>query len=193
MNLTELIQRSTEIANRGQGVTDAAVQDVEALAEPLVPQMFRALAYDYVADGKTDLLAMKSSTLAFVNGSAPVSEDVLHACLDLSYIVDTADPRKLYSYVHWFPDFVRVFDRRIGYYCVQVPGTMQILEPNSSYSASSGFTGSRVLTTPSVWDLPTDATTDIDARDEVTTDMVMKLAEMIEETLVNQEEAVVGS
>lgn len=178
MNLTELTQQAIRKAIQGHSL-QINERDAEALSDALVPEMFRSLAQDYVKDGRTDLLAMKTKTLAFINGSVALSSDVLHRCLELSTLSDSSDLRKLYAYVEYFPDFIRTYDRRLGYYHVQVPGTMLIVESNATYTVGSGLSGNRSLTTPCVWDIPATASAAINAIDEVTVDMVTKLAEML--------------
>ena len=172
----EWIQKSTEIAIRGVDPNTAPALDAEGLAEPLLDQVIADLVDEYVALGKTRLLPRQTKTLNFVNGTVSLTSDVVESGLDDSVLYDPTDKRKLYAYLGEWNDFTGAYDKRLGYYTVRVYGTMHIIEPGALYDPASGPSVTRTLSAPCFWAVPADVDTDMGVPDEVTTDLIGKLA-----------------
>lgn len=157
--------------------------------EAHIPVMFSALARRYAAEGKVGLLARKAKTVSFTDGEAAIDDDVLVSCLDSSTLKDTSDTGKLYSWRPHLDDVMDDYERRLGYYFMLDSQTLGIIEPDEEYDADSGLTGSRRLTAPCVWDIPTDYGTEVSVSQEVAGDMIEMLAESIRGQIVQPEAA----
>lgn len=183
LTIKEWIEKAVDIVNRGR---ETPLLDGEYQAEPLMDIVLSELAQEYVADGQDFLLPRQVKQITFANGGGTLTADVLQSCLASSSLVDPSDPRKEYSYCATIDTFSQTYDKRLGYYHVPSPGVIRVTEPGAPYSATTGLSGNRNLSTPCVWALPTGANTDIGLPGETESDAVFKLANAIQ-SAVQQE------
>jgi hypothetical protein len=177
------IQKAVELANRGVDPSASALIDVDSAAEPLLENVLVELAREYVTKGHEGLLPRLKKTIAFVNGTGALSDDVLQSCLEGSTLTDpteASENRKVYSYVPEWDDFIDAYERRIGYYCVPVSQVITIIEPDEDYDPVTGLTGNRELTIACVWTIPAGLDTDMGFPTEVEMDAIAKLAEALQ-------------
>jgi hypothetical protein len=184
VTLTEIIERAENVA--AADLDPRFLQTVDA--ESHVPSAFALLARQYAAEGKVSLLARSSKTLAFTDGIATVSDDVLQSCLHSSTLTDTSDNTKMYAFVPEWDDFVNApsVDVRLGYYTLSAQGSMAVIEPEEEYEAGEGLTGSLNLRTPCVWAVPASPATNVAVSAEVAGDMINMIAASVRGELIQK-------
>lgn len=186
MTLTEIIERAEQVAVAG--LDPRLLETIDAEAH--VPGAFASLARRYAAEGKVSLLARSSKTLAFADGIAPVSDDVLQSCLHSSALTDTTDATKMYAFVPEWDDFVvaPTVDDRLGYYTLSAQGSMAVIEPGDEYESGVGLIGSLNLRTPCVWAVPSNPDTAVSVSAEVAGDMINMIAASVRGELMRKAE-----
>lgn len=183
LTLRTWIQKSVEIANRGLDPNSSPMLDAEGMAEPMAANVMADLAEEYVADGRSALLPRQAVSLTFVNGVATIPDEVIEGLLDTSVLADPADNTKEYSYISEWGDFIRVYDRRIGYYTVPSFGSMRLIQVGTVYNPITGPAAALSLTTPCYWTIPLDPDADMAVPSEIETDLIAKLAAALAGTI----------
>lgn len=178
VTLQELIDRAVSIASRGQEPSLASSLAAEMITEDLLITVFDAVSTKLAGDPATRGLLRRTKTIAFVNGSGTVTEDVLTEYLCESMLYNSSSLTAQYSYINQWENFIRQHDTRLGSYCVN-ESTIAVVEPGAVYAAGSGLTGSRSLVTPCAVAIPAAAGTAISARDEVVDELITALADSL--------------
>lgn len=153
MTLQEFIDRAAE--------QFGSPLNVEVVVESMLPQVFQETALRLPGS-----VRKKTKTVTFTNGAATLSADVLTTEAHDSYLYDPDDSTKEYSLVPEFADFTRVYDDRIGYYCITAGLAIMVIEPGEVYDDGAGISDTRSLNIPCVPEIPATAATAIDAPNE---------------------------
>jgi hypothetical protein len=134
---------------------------VEMAANSLLPQVFR----DAARDLGSHTLSKVTKALAFEDGQATLTDDVLTGLTWDATLYDPADPTKLYAYTPAWDDFVNAYDTRLGYFTVDGT-TIYVIEPGEVYEDGAGLTETLKLVVATVPAVPTGADTAISASGE---------------------------
>ena len=175
LTLQQLIDQAISIASRGVDPSVATSLAAEMVAEDLLPQVFSQISVAMAADPACRSLLRRTKSVAFVTGSATLTGDVLTQYLCESMLYDTTALSAVYSWIPQWEEFVRQTDQRDGYYCVN-ESTIAVVQPNNSYSASTGLTGNLSFVVPCSPIVPATAAATVDIRDELIDDFIVELA-----------------
>lgn len=176
LTVQEWLDRSVQQARRY--LPDVNQTRLEAVGNSLFQEALQKLARSTAANPETRPLLRKSKTVAFTNGAGTLTDDVLTEYARDSSLTDTASITKRYALETLRSSFERVYDRRIGYYHID-GSTVRIIEPGVGYVEGSGLTGSRRLLIPCVPAAPVAADDDVDIMEELASDAVAVLADLI--------------
>ncbi len=182
LTLQQLIDQAISIANRGVPPSTSPALSAEMIAEDLVGTVFQQVGQTVAADPTRRSLLRRTKTVAFAAGSATLTGDVLTQYLSESMLYDPTALSAVYSWIPQWEEFVRMVDRRDGYYCVN-ESTIAVIQPNAVYSPSSGLSGNLSLVTPCAPAVPAAATDAVVIRDELIDDLVMGLADALSNPL----------
>ena len=153
--------------------------NAEMLAEDILPVVFGEVGVRIAADERTRHLLRRAKTLAVVNGTVTLADDVLSAYITDSVLIDPTVLTRLYTYLPW-EQFVREpFDSRLGHYSVQ-EFVLAVVQPGSAYSPTTGPSVSLSLTIPCVPEVPALATDTVVVSAEVTDELISALARAIQ-------------
>jgi hypothetical protein len=176
LTLQSWVDQAVQQARRQ--LPDASITRLEVLGNALLQEAMQKLARSTAADPETRPLLRKSKTVAFTNGAGTLSDDVLTEYARDSSLTDTASITKRYALEPLRSSFERVYDRRIGYYHIDGSAVL-IVEPGVGYVEGAGLTGSRRLLIPCVPDVPTLASDPVVIVEELASDAVAVLADLI--------------
>jgi len=157
VTLQEFIDRTVE--QSGQNA-----QKVEAVVEAQLSQVFQEVADEFTEKNRS--LLRDTKTVTFANGTATLTSDVLTRRKFDSELYDPDDPTKIYSLVPEWADFIRVYDDRVGYYCIREESDIFVIEPGASYEDGDGIDDTRKLTIPCIPSIPASASSTISAPNE---------------------------
>lgn len=175
MTLKELIQRSLDIASGGTGAA-VVTMDTEAIVEPLLPVVFRAVGTEAARTERTRTLLHRAKAIVFVDGVVDLSTDQLTEYIRDSSLSDSVDVTKRYAYTEW-DNFIRPnLDTRLGYYSLEGEHTLHVTEPGTSYDPLTGPAISLRLDIPCVPVVPVSLTGTVDAPDEIVIMLIEALA-----------------
>lgn len=175
MNVTELIQRATDIAVQGIGAIPTAIS-VEAVAEALLPSVFTQVAGEQAANPRTRSLLRRTTTVLTASGIAVLDSVVLTSYLIDSTLIDPADLTKSYAFINNWNEFITEDAGLLGFFCVRSADDIYIVEPAAAYQVGAGSSISYELTTPCVAAIPANATDPIGIIGELDNDYIEALA-----------------
>lgn len=182
MTYLELLHSAMSNAQKGMTAEQSAiVNDSLSIADTLFPVVSQSVCEAAAANEYKRSLLRRSKSITLAAGQATLTDDVLtHYIADATLI----DPAVLTKHYAWrpYPDFIRRGDRRLGIFSLQ-GSTIQVIEPNVGFTVPLTATGARTLTVPCVVVKPATATTDVDAPDEVLSDLDEALAEALRGTI----------
>jgi hypothetical protein len=177
MTVTELIQRATDIALRGQessGVREA----IELAVEPLLIPTFAAVSTRLATNRSTRTMLRRANTLTFADGTAALPQTVLSDYLDESVLYDPADTTLHFSYQPDRQVFIRDYETRDGRYYIR-ESTVEVVETGSEYTPGVGLDGDLTLEAACAVEIPVDFDDPIEARDEVVEEILNALVAAI--------------
>lgn len=175
MTFQELIYASVTNAMRGLQPSASPNLDAMMIAQTLFPEVSQSVCEAAAANEYKRSLLRRTKTLTLVAGSATLTDDVLTHFIPDATFYDPSNLNKKYAWRD-YPDFVRRGDRRLGIFSLQGGDTLVEIEPNAGFSVPLVATGARTLITPCVVEIPTLATDDVDAPDEILSDITEGLS-----------------
>jgi hypothetical protein len=178
MILAELVDKATIQAKQGLDA-QAIPARTELVANSLVSQVFQDVALILVADGRTSSIPKLSKDISFTDGLGTLSSDTLTQCKFDSILYDPTDSTKEYALVPEFADFMRVYDTRMGYYCIKEGTLILVVEPGDLYVEGEGLTATLSLVIPCVPPVPSSGSGVIAAPNEFTNASLNLLAERL--------------
>lgn len=178
MTFGELIYSSVMNAMRGMQPSASPNLDAMMVAQTLFPEVAQSVSEGIAANEYRRSLLRREKSITLVAGQATLTDDVLTHYIADSTLVDPANLSKKYAWRDW-PQFIRSSDRRLGKYTLRGGDTLQVVEPNSSFSIPLTATGTRTLVTPCVIIRPATENDDIDAPDEAISDLQEALSEAL--------------
>lgn len=156
--------------------------DAEGIAETLFPIAAQAVSEAAAADPAKRSLLRRTKTVTLTAGQATLTDDVLTKYFMDATLQNTSQLSVRYAYRD-YPDFVRRNDPRLGYF-TRNGTTLMVRDPNQAFTQPLTATGSRSLTVPCVIVRPASADTDIDAPDELLSDLSESLSESLRGALI---------
>jgi len=157
-------------------------QGVEMPAESLLQSTAQAVAIDLCKQRDTRSLLRSLVVVSFASGTGTLPAGTLTQFMQETNLFDGTNAtsmQKRYSFEPQWENFVRFNEHRLGAY--HNDGlTIYLIEPNATYSPTTGFTGNRnmsLLITPSI---PNTAGGIFSTSDEVINRLVVKLAMNLE-------------
>lgn len=178
LSLQQLIDQSVSIAGRGVEPSLSPVLAAEMVAEDLVSTVFQQVGQAVAADPARRSLLRRTKTVTFASGVGTVTGDVLTQYLCESMLYDSTALTAVYSWIPQWEEFMRMSDRRDGYYCVN-ESTIAVIQPGAVYAVASGLSGDLSLVTPCAIEMPASASATVVVRDELIDDLVMGLADAL--------------
>jgi len=152
--------------------------DAIGIADTLFPVVSQAVCEVAAANDYKRSLLRREKSLTLVAGTATLDDDVLtHYVSDATLI----DPAVLTRHYAWrnYPDFIKRGDQRLGVFTIKGGDVIQVIDPQVAFTVPLVTTGARTLTIPCVVVKPATATTNIDAPDEILSDLQEALSEAL--------------
>lgn len=185
MRYQDLLLSSVNNATRGMLPEQSAAIDAIGLADTLFPTVSQGVCEAAAADPSRRDLVRRQKSITLVAGAATLTSDVLVHYIQDSVLLDTSSLSKRYAWRD-YPDFVKRGDRRLGIYTVVAGHTLQVIDPNQPFAVPLTTSGARVLTIPCVIQKPASATDDIDANDELISDLDEALSNALRGEVIKQ-------
>lgn len=178
MTYEELLRSAMSNATRGMPPAQSAAIDALSIADTLFPIVSQAVSEAAAADEFKRSLLRRVKSITLAAGSATLSDDVL-----TKYVADATlfDPANLNRRYAWrdYPNFVKTSDPRMGEFTVRGGTILMVRDPGQAFAVPLTASGARSLITPCVVVKPALATDDVDAPDEVISDLDEALAESL--------------
>ncbi len=178
MTFQELIYTSLTNAMRGMPPNVAASSNAEMIAQTLFPEVSQSVCESIAADDERRQLLLRQKTLTFAAGEAVLTSDVLQDYLWDSVLVDATSSttlRKKYTF-RPYPQFIQPRDLRVGVYAVRGQDTVVLCDPAVPFASPLTTTGTRLLTTPAVVEIPSNPADDLDCPSQVLSDLTEALS-----------------
>jgi hypothetical protein len=184
MTFTELILSAITNAMRGIPPNVAASSNAGFIAQTLFPTISQSVSESAANDPHKRSLLRREKTVTLVAGEADITEDVLTKYFVEATLLNPSDLSKRYAYRD-YPDFVRRGDKRYGVF-TRNGTTLMVVDPNANFTQPLTATGTRTLVVPCVVTIPALATDDIDAPDEILSDISEALTEALRGQITKQ-------
>lgn len=182
MTYAELIDSSVNNAMRNLLPPTSPNVDAEGIAETLFDTVAQSVSEAAAADPTKRSLLRREKSITLTAGEATLEDDVLTKYFTDATLLNTSNLSQKYVYRD-YPDFIRRNDLRFGYF-TRNGLTLLVRDPNQAYTVPLVATGTRTLTVPCVVVKPALATDDVDAPDEIISDLVEALSESLRGALV---------
>lgn len=182
MIYSDLLYSAVNNALRGVPPEQSAAVDAIGIADSLFPIVSQGVCEAAATNEYRRSLLRRSKSITLAAGSATLTDDVLtHYIADATLI----DPSVLTKKYAWrdYPDFVRRGDKRLGVFSLQGT-TLLVIEPNANFTVPLTASGARTLTVPCVVVKPALATDDVEAPDEIISDLDEALANALRGEIV---------
>lgn len=178
MTLQELVFMVEDWASNTLNVP---IQDAESVIEDMLPTAMQAIALKAAGDPRTESLLRRNFTVTLTNGTGTVDPLILTSCWMGASVYVTAEPTvgPLMSYVPNWNDFIGPLDTRLGYWTFQSDDTIYWINPNETFDITSGRTGNIVMNIASVPPVPTLETDTLDMPDELTSNLVAYMKDVL--------------
>lgn len=154
----------------------------DAVAESLIPIAFQNVTLAAAKDPEKRSAVMQTHTVALTNGTGTIPDEVMTSQKFDATVVDPNDDTigPLMSLILEWKDFIDpTNDVRLGYWIIRQSREIQWINPNEQYVSGSGKTGSIELTIVTTPTQPATAATEIDADDEILSDILSELVKLI--------------
>lgn len=178
MTFTELIYTAVTNAMRGMKPAIAASSNAEFIAQTLFDEVAQSVSETAAANEYKRSLLRRTKSITLTAGQATLDDDVLTHYIADAELLDTSALTKHYAWRD-YPDFVRRGDKRIGIFTLKGGNMLQVIDPNGNFTSPLTALGTRSLTVPCVVVKPATATTDIDAPNEILSDITEALSNAI--------------
>jgi len=181
----DLLYSAINNALHGVLPEQSAAIDAIGIADSLFPVVSQAVSEAAATDEYKRSLLLRTKTVTLAAGAATLTADVLTHFMPDAVFYDPASLSKKYA---WRPyqDFVRSSDKRLGVFSLQGGTMLVVREPNQSFVVPLTATGARTLVVPCVVVKPTLATDPIDCPDEIESDLIEALSEVLRGEIAKQ-------
>jgi len=172
-----IIAAAVSNAMRGIPPNQMSSGNAEFIAQTLFPITAQAVSEMAAADPAKRSLLRKNKTMTLVAGEATLDDDVLTKYFADATLLNTSNLNWHYTYRD-YPDFIRRGDKRYGIF-TRNEETLMVVDPKANFTQPLTATGSRLLVVPCVVLTPANADDDVDAPDELTSDLIEALTESL--------------
>jgi hypothetical protein len=157
------------------------IQDGESVVEDMLPTALQVVALKAAAEPRTESLLRRNFTVSLTNGTGTVSDNVLTSCWPGATVYIPGEPTvgPLMSYVPNWNDFIGPLDSRLGYWIFQSDSTIYWIDPNDTFDITSGRTGDIIMNIASVPSIPATETDDLDMPDELLSDLIAYMKDVL--------------
>ncbi len=152
--------------------------DAIGIADTLFPVVSQSVSEAAAANDYKRSLLRREKSLTVVAGEATLDDDVLTHYMSDATLIDPSNLNKHYAWRN-YPDFIKRGDRRLGVFTVKGGTLLQVIDPNVGFTVPLVTTGTYSLTIPCVVVKPATATTNIDAPDEILSDIREALSQAL--------------
>jgi hypothetical protein len=180
----QLIYAAVTNATRGQPPSLSPAVDAEGIAETLFSIAAQAVSEAAAADPYKRSLLRREKSITLTAGTATLVDDVLTKYFPDATLIDATTLARRYAYRD-YPDFVRRNDPRLGYF-TRNGTTLMVRDPNQSFTQPLTATGARTLVVPCVILRPVTADANVDAPDEILSDLIETLSESLRGELIKR-------
>ena len=182
MTYRELIYAAVNDALRNLDPPVSPNVDAEGIAETLFPVVSQEVSEAAAASPYKRSLLRRTKSVTLVAGEATLTDDVLTGYFNDAVLLKTDNLNFHYTYRD-YPEFIRRNDTRLGYF-TRNGVTLMVRDPAQAFTQPLTATGARALVTPCVVVKPATADTDIDAPDEILSDLQDALSEALRGHLI---------
>lgn len=182
MRYVDLINAAVSNAIRNIDPPVSPNVDAQGIAETLFPITSQSVSEAAADDPYKRSLLRRAKTVTLVAGEADMTSDVLTKYFPDATLLHASNLNWRYAYRD-YPDFIRRNDPRLGYF-TRNEDTLMVRDPNQLFSIPLTASGARQLVIPCVVERPALATDDVDAPDELLSDLVEALTEGLRGELI---------
>jgi hypothetical protein len=183
MTYLELLSSAINNAMRGMLPEQSVNVDAIAIADTLFPVVSQEVCIAAAVNPRKRSLLRRQKTVTIAAGSAILTDDVLTQYIADAVLYKSTNLSLKYAYRD-YPDFVRAYDRRLGYFTIQGEATLLVRDPNQLFPMTAA--GARLLTIPCTVLKPATADTEVDAPDEIQSDLIEALSEALRGQLIEE-------
>ena len=183
MRYLDLLNSSINNALRGMPAEQSPALDAVGIADTLFPIVSQSVSEAAAADPAKRSLLRRTKTITLTNGEATLTPDVLTKFFT-DAVLYGSNLSIRYTYRD-YPDFQRRGDKRIGIF-TRNGATLMVIDPGQSFTQPLIASGQRTLVVPCSVVKPASATDDIDATDEVISDLDEALSEALRGVLTTK-------
>lgn len=184
MTYRELIYTAVNNAMRDLVPPVSPNVDAEGIAETLFPVVSQQVSEFAASDPYKRSLLRRTKSVSLTAGEATLTDDVLTRYFADAVLLDTSSLNRHYAFRD-YPDFTRRNDLRFGYF-TRNGMTLMVRDPNQAFTVPLTASGARRLVVPCVVVRPALADADIDAPEEIVSDLMAALSEALRGALINQ-------
>jgi hypothetical protein len=152
--------------------------DAIGIADTLFPVVSQSVCEAAAANDYKRSLLRREQSITLVAGTATLTDDALTHYVSDATLIDPSNLNKHYAWRN-YPDFIKRGDRRLGVFTMKGGNVIQVIDPNVGFTVPLVTTGTYTLTIPSVVIKPATATTNVDAPDEIISDLEEALSEAL--------------
>lgn len=185
MTYEQLLYSAINNALRGIPPEQSAAIDTIGIADTLFPTVSQAVSEAAAANEYKRSLLRRQKSITLTAGQATLTADVLTHYVADSTLIDPASLSKKYAWRD-YPQFIRKSDTRLGKYTLVGGNTLQVVEPNANFTVPLIASGARTLTIPCVVIKPALSTDQIDATDEIISDLDEALANALRGAIIKE-------
>lgn len=154
----------------------------DVVLEALIPIVFQNVTLAAAKDPEKRSLVLQTHTITLANGVGVIPDEVLTSQKFDATVVDPDDDAigPLMSLILEWKDFIDpTNDVRLGYFIIKQSREIQWVNPDEQYVSGSGKTGNIELTIVTTPTQPASASTEIDADEEIQSDILNELVKAI--------------
>lgn len=162
----------------------SAAIDAIGIADTLFPIVSQSVSETAADDEYRRSLLLREKSITLASGQAALTEDVLTHYIGDSTLIDPSNLNKKYAW-RAYPDFIRRGDKRLGVFSLQ-GRSLLVIEPNANFTVPLTASGARTLTVPCTVIKPATADDEIDAPDEIISDLDEALANALRGAIIKE-------
>jgi len=152
--------------------------DAIGIADTLFPVVSQSVSEAAAANDYKRSLLRREKSVTLVAGEATLDDDVLTHYMSDATLIDPSNLNKHYAWRN-YPDFIKRGDRRLGVFTAKGGTLLQVIDPQVGFTVPLVTTGTYTLTIPCVVVKPATATTNVDAPDEILSDIREALSQAL--------------
>jgi hypothetical protein len=169
-----------QVIDVAASINPDALQDAEAVVEPLIPIVWQDVAEKFAGDEQRRQLLKKTFVISVSNGAVTIDSSILTSSMDDSLLYDPANPNDRYAFQRNYSQMVQMGPELIGFYGLEFGDRLRVVAPNTAFDYATGPTQNFSLNIAAIPPVPTSATGVIAAPDEFISDIVDACAQKLQ-------------